>query len=127
MALRKIAHENAIYIVFEGKHIREGYKPKDQLCVDGSYYTFGDVFSSALNYGDCPLEALKRAEGFNHDIYWLSQNPITLSASRAEDKERAFSVSVGDKVKYAGKIFTVKKAPNNNLVLIADTQKGEQT
>ena len=118
MALRKIAFENAKYKVFVAKEINEGYKPNEQLCVDGSYYTFGDVFSYALESGRCPLEALERAKGFGHNVYWLSQNPIVLSARGVEEKEYAFSVNVGDQVKYAGKIFTVKKSANNNLVLI---------
>ena len=117
MGLRNIVEENAKYRVYEGKSIFEGYKPKEQLCVNGYYYTFGDVFSSALNDGDCPLEELKRAEGFGHEIYWLNQNCIVVSAM-AQDQDHAFSVSVGDQVKYAGKIFKVEKEPNNNLALI---------
>lgn len=117
MALRKVVEVNAKYKVFEGKDIAEGYKPGDQLCVDDSYYTFGDVFSSALGCGNCPLEALERAKKFNHKIYWLNQNPVVLSAME-EDKKPAFLVNVGEKVKYAGKIFKVAPAPNNNLVLI---------
>ena len=118
MALRKIAFENAKYKVFVAKEINEGYKPNEQVCVDGSYYTFGDVFSSALGSGRCPLEALERAKGFGHKIYWLNQNPIVVSAYKTEEKEYAFSVNVGDQVKYAGKIFKVEKAPNDNLALI---------
>ena len=118
MALRDIAFENAKYKVFVGKSINEGYKPNEQLCVDGSYFTFGDVFSYALRSGKCPLEALEQAQGFGHEIYWLNQNPIVLSAYKTEEKEYAFSVNVGDQVKYAGKIFTIEKAPNDNLALI---------
>ena len=117
MGLRKIVEENARYRVYEGKSIDEGYKPNDKVCVNGSYYTFGDVFSFALSSGDCPLEALKRAEGFGHKIYWLNQNCVVLSRM-VQDQEAAFLVSVGDEIKYAGKIFKVEKAPNNNLSLI---------
>lgn len=120
MALRDIAFENAKYTVFVGKSINEGYKPNEQLCVDGSYFTFGDVFSYALESGRCPLESLEQAQGFGHKIYWLNQNPIVVSAHGTDKKESAFSVLVGDKVKYAGKIFKIEKAPNDNLALVED-------
>ena len=118
MALRNIVEENAKYTVYEGKNILEGYKPNDELCVNGSYYTFCDVFSFALESGNCPLEGLKRAEGHGHKVYWLNQNCVALSSSKTKEKKPAFSVSVGDKIKYAGKIFKVEEEPNDNLALI---------
>lgn len=118
MALRKVVEENALFKVFEGKDIAEGYKPREKLCVNDWYYTFGDVFTYALEYGECPLEALERAKGFGHKIYWLNPDPVALGTAVTEDKKRAFLVNVGEKVKYAGKIFTVEAAPNDNLVLV---------
>jgi hypothetical protein len=117
MALRKVVEENAKYKVFEGKKITEGYKPEEKLCVNNWYYTFGDVFTYALGYGKCPLEAFEDAKKLGYAIYWLIPDPLTLGAL-AEDKKHAFLVNVGEKVKYAGKIFTVEAAPNDNLVLV---------
>lgn len=118
MALRKVVEENALFKVFEGKDIAEGYKPREKLCVNDWYYTFGDVFTYALECGACPLEAFEDAKKLGYAIYWLNPDPVTLGTAVAEDKKRAFLVNVGEKVKYAGKIFTVEAAPNDNLVLV---------
>ena len=118
MALRKVVEENAKYKVFEGKKITEGYKPEEKLCVNNWYYTFGDVFTYALENGECPIEAFEDAKKLGYAIYWLNPDPVALGMAVGEDKKRAFLVNVGEKVKYAGKIFTVETAPNDNLVLV---------
>jgi len=116
MALRKIVKSDATHKVFEAR--LDAYRPDDQLYIDGWYFTFGDVFSAALNNGQCPLEGLARAEKFENPVYWLARNPTILSAIKNEEVEVAFEAKVGDTIKYLGKTFTIEKANNDNLKLV---------
>ena len=116
MALRKIVNSDATHKVYQPKW-NCSYIPSDQLYIDGWYFTFGDVFSSALKNGEFPLDALARAEKFENPIYWLSRNPAILSATRNEEVEVAYEAKIGDTIQYIGKTFTIEKADNFNLKL----------
>lgn len=117
MALRKIVNSDATHKVYEPKW-NCSYIPSDQLYIDGWYYTFGDVFSSALKNGEFPLDALARAEKFENPIYWLSRNPAMISATRNEEVEVAYKAKIGDTIQYIGKTFTIEKGDYENLKLV---------
>lgn len=80
-------------------------------------YTIGSVASSAIADGSCPYEARERALGFGHDLYFIFANAACITAHERE-KETHIEVHYGMEVLFEGVVFTIEKAPNNNLKLV---------
>lgn len=99
--------------------------PEDVLavaCVTRSgqpfYRTYkpGSVASYALEYNECPFEALARARQNGHPIHWIAARSSVLSDSRSA-AEDVVLVKPGMKVHFQGHDFLIQEAPNNNLSL----------
>lgn len=80
-------------------------------------YTFGDVMSYALSYAECPLRAKRQAEQRGHKVYWANPNSVCISNRREAQKVHT-EAEFGDVIVYAGKMFRIDRAPNNNVDLV---------
>lgn len=97
--------------------------PEDVLAVECQtrrgetfYRTYkpGSVASYALEYNECPFEALARQNG--HPIHWITARSSVISDSRSA-AEDVILVKPGMKVHFQGHDFIIQEAPNNNLRL----------
>jgi len=79
-------------------------------------WTIGSVVSSALSSGDCPLEAVERAKGFGHPLYYVFGNATCISRCDSERTTRIL-IEEGDIINFEGKQFIIEPAPNNNKYL----------
>lgn len=116
MSLRKIVHQLPAYNVFEGKSLREGYKPGDALYIKGRRYTLGDCIDHAIRNCKDPIAAVERAQKNGHSVYWLYQQAPVLSSS-PYSQPPAFAVEPYDHIKYHGREFVVLPASNDNYDL----------
>jgi hypothetical protein len=101
---------NGVINVTAGDHI-----------TDDSYHSdwrFGSVASYALKNNKCPFEAAERANKLGHDLYWVSQSTIVISSTPSELPKRVL-LQPEDVVRFEGKLFTLRDAPNNNKSLVS--------
>ncbi len=85
-------------------------------------WTIGSVVSAALSSGDCPLEAVERAKGFGHPLYFIFTNATCLSRS-AQERATRILINEGDVVRFEGKLFIIESAANDNKVLTPYSEK----
>ena len=79
-------------------------------------YTFGSAVSYALKNNQDPIRSYERCVELGHQTHWLNQNSVSIT-SHPRDKWTVVKISVGQKVKFEGKVFEINTAPNDNLVL----------
>ena len=82
----------------------------------GTKHMIGSVASSALEDGKCPFEARERAEKHGHDLYFIFGLGSCLTA-HDQPKETFIGVTIGDKVNFEGKQFTIVEQWNRNIGL----------
>lgn len=116
MSYYTVVAEYPAYKVLAGSE-KSFYAPGETILIGLSQYKLGDVFSYALQNGECPLAAQQKAYLRGHEIYWASALGACLSSSPKE-QEIVFAQEFGDVIKYAGKKFQLVKAPNNNVSLV---------
>lgn len=86
-------------------------------------YSPGSVASYAIENNECPYAARERAVSRGHELYWLNQAAVVLSAHRRE-KEELELIEVGMVVHFEGRDFRIEAAPNDNLRLVDVTAEG---
>lgn len=79
-------------------------------------FTAGSVASYALQYNECPMQAVERAMERGHVLHWLNQSATVLS-SRPEPRYDLIEIAVGMRVYFQGRRFEIESAPNGNLNL----------
>lgn len=80
------------------------------------YYP-GSVVSYALENGEDPIEAIETAKSRGHELHWINACAVSIT-SHSRPQETLILVEPGMVVRFEGKLFTIKKAPNNNLQLV---------
>lgn len=90
-----------------GEYIRIGLK-----C-----YRLGSVVSYAMQYAECPIEALDRARSLGHALHWANPCATVLSAHKGQPR-KAVALKMGDLIRFEGHVFELAPAPNHNIKLI---------
>lgn len=86
------------------------------------WFIFGSVASYALQYNECPIEAVAKVQEriargeTGHQLHWLNPTGSMLTAE-ARAKETRVALDWGDWLIFEGRIFEVTKAANNNATL----------
>lgn len=83
-----------------------------------SRYTVSSAVSYALEYNDCPIEAYTRCIELGHKTHWINANATSITSEKQE-KKTFLEVDFNALYRFEGQIFTIVKAPNNNLNLQA--------
>lgn len=100
----------------EYKRLRHG----DVLRRNGRTYKAGSAAGYAMEYDECPMTAVDRCERRNDPLHWI----IALGAaitSHPQEPVQAYEIEVGDLVRFEGRTYEVKRAPNHNLELVAES------
>lgn len=82
-----------------------------------SFYTLGSVAGYAARYDEDPAEAVEKAKANGHKLYWANANGVSLTAW-GRPKETVPGFEIGETIRFAGKSFTLKREPNNNVGLV---------
>ena len=82
----------------------------------GFYKEFspGSVVSYALDYNECPMEAVARATERKHPLHWINACGTALT-SHKQAKRNLVAVFYGMRVRFEGKLFTIERDHNDNL------------
>lgn len=86
----------------------------------GDYFkTFspGSVVSYALQYNECPIEAVANAKARGHALRWINANATALTAHKRE-AETLIEVTIGMKVRFEGLVATIEQDHNDNLKFV---------
>lgn len=79
-------------------------------------YSINSVVSYALEYNECPIEAIERAKANGHKLVWINASAsIIHNGPRSTNKH--ILVELGMKVYFQGHFYEIVKAPNDNLDL----------
>lgn len=79
-------------------------------------YRAGSVVSYALEYNECPIAAYNGAIERGHATHWINACGASI-VSHNRPKWNLVKVEIGMLVKFEGRLFTIEKAPNDNLSL----------
>ena len=74
----------------------------------------GSVVGYALEYNECPIEAVAQANERGHALHWINKCATALT-SHKQDVEVLVEVTVGMPVRFEGKLFTIELDHNDNL------------
>ena len=117
------------YVVFEREADSKGFvniTAADELGLDsgkGFYRTYsaGSVVSYALQYNECPIEAVARnkekmiSQPYNgHKLHWINANSTCIS-SHKQAQRQLVRVTLGMRVRFEGLLATIEADHNNNL------------
>ena len=101
------------------------FKADDVILVEGIKFEFGSVVSSAMEDGECPIEALAWLEHakvkwpYNgHVSHWLSPTLVCLSILPSAQKAVKAVVKFEEVVQFEGRYFRLEKANNDNVELV---------
>ncbi len=116
------------YIIYRREPTRDGHveiTAADKLGLKhprGYYHTFrpGSVVSYALEYNECPIEAVADAKAKGHQLHWIQACASVITAHH-RDAELLIEVTIGMKVRFEGLIATIERDHNNNLKLVPAT------
>jgi hypothetical protein len=72
-------------------------------------YQPGCVAECAVRYNECPIERMADAKAKGHDLYWLNESAVSITAWE-RPQETIFAIEVGDKVWYMGHYFEIQYA-----------------
>lgn len=86
----------------------------------GFYRTYkaGSVVSYALQYNECPIEAVEDAKARGHATRWINALGSMITAHERE-AETVIAVRIGMLVRFEGLIATIQADHNNNLKFVA--------
>jgi hypothetical protein len=76
----------------------------------------GSVVSYALKNAHDPIEAIEQANKNHHEFHWINAC-ATVITSHERPQVTFTLVEIGMIVRFEGLLFTIEKAPNNNLRL----------
>ena len=82
-----------------------------------SFYTLGSVEAYAARYNEDPAEAVEQAKERGEKLYWANANGTMLTAEKRA-KEIVPGFEIGGEINFAGQIFRIERAPNNNIDLV---------
>ena len=117
------------YVVFEREADSNGFvniTAADELGLDsgkGFYRTYsaGSVVSYALQYNECPIEAVARTKEKmisqphnGHKLHWINANATCISAHKQAQRQLV-RVTLGMRVRFEGLLATIEADHNNNL------------
>jgi hypothetical protein len=110
------------YNVFKREQDSNGYiniTSQDILGVKhpkGFYRTYspGSVVSYALEYNECPIEAVEQARSRGHALHWINGRGACLTAEKRA-AETVVAVEIGTKVRFEGLIATIEADFNGNI------------
>lgn len=91
-------------------------KDGDILHLNGSHYMIGSVVSSCLEYNECPIEGVTRAIENGHKLHFVFGLGVSITAT-PQSRLQAVKVDWGMEIYFQGHLFTIEKAPNNNISL----------
>lgn len=77
-------------------------------------YKPGSVVSYALQYNECPIEAVERAKAKGHPLRWINACATVISDSPMP-RDVLVKVTIGMRVRFQGLEATIEKEHNNNL------------
>lgn len=80
-------------------------------------YRIGSVIGGALRDGRDPVAALDRAREHGHELVFIYGLGASIYAGARKAPEPYIRVEVGQKVMFHGGVYTIQKAPNDNLRL----------
>lgn len=80
-------------------------------------YTVGSAIGCALKWGNDPILAVESAKVLGHELHFITANGTCLSDHK-QAKRTLYAVTIGQVVRFHGKLFTIASAPNNNLKLV---------
>ena len=122
MARLTVKYESKAHKIFEAP---SKYMDKDVIAIayeskiNGTLYRFyalNSVARYAMDYCECPVEAIERAKERGEDLHWANQTSACL-LRRTPTQQIAFLQKHGDEIKFHGKIFEIVPTPNNNISL----------
>ncbi len=93
---------------------------KKQHRGNGYYYkefTPGSVVSYALQYNECPIEAIATAKARGHELHWINASAAVLSDS-PQQQRTLVEVEVGMVVRFQGLIARIENGFNGNLKFV---------
>lgn len=92
----------------------------EKLVLDGlRTYTIGSVVSYAMKNGDDPVAAIDRARKNGHELVFIYGNGAMIYSGARMEPTPHVMVEVGMVVRFQGNLYTIEKAPNQNLRLQA--------
>ena len=80
------------------------------------FYTLGSVARYAMDYCECPDEAVEKAKERGEDLHWAKQRS-SCRTNHDRPQQISFLQKHGDKIKFHGKTFEIVSTPNNNISL----------
>ncbi len=101
--------QNGYINLKSGDIISVGDKPQSKRVVSS-------VMSYALENGECPIKAHKRALELGHEIYYVMALGAMLSSS-PQARETRIRVEYGQRVNFQGHVFQIVQQPNDNVGL----------
>lgn len=79
-------------------------------------FAIGSVASYALEYDECPIEAVEKAKSRNHELHYVFGCGASITShQRPHEVKKGFKF--GDKIKFEGHTFELVRAPNSNVAL----------
>ena len=81
------------------------------------FFTLGSVASYAARYGEDPEDAVVRAKGFGHDLYWATKHS-TVIHNGPKTHSAHWAIEIGDEIEVDGIKFRVKRTANQTIKLI---------
>tara|TARA_Y100001936_G_C15950989_1_gene600176 strand:+ start:494 stop:886 length:393 start_codon:yes stop_codon:yes gene_type:complete len=100
---------------FKAINVTAGEIITDTKMLDG--WRLGSVVSYALQYNECPIEAIEDAKSKGEALHWISGITVIMS-SRPKKEAPRILIKEGEVINFEGKLFTVAPAANNNKTLI---------
>ena len=88
----------------------------DVLSIGYKRYKVGSVASYALQYNECPIEAVKRAEKDGHELHYVYGLGTAITAQGIKP-DYGVAVEYGDVIYFEGHLFELIQAPNYNVEL----------
>lgn len=74
-------------------------------------FHIGSVVSYAMENGDCPIRAIERAQGFGHELHWITEAAVSIT-SHKRAKRRLVLIEAGMLVEFEGRVFLIEPKRN---------------
>ena len=84
--------------------------------VQHHWFQIGSVVSYSLKSGSCPIEALARATNLGHDLHFVFGLGASITSDRKAKTDK-IALEWGQMIVFEGRIFELRKAPNDNVRL----------
>ncbi len=90
--------------------------------------SFSSVASYALEYAECPINAVLHAIEHGHSLHWLNPECHIVDGTKP-NLEGVKNVRYGQKVLFEGRLFVIDKSPHSDvpkLLRVIDFSKKEK-